>query len=223
MEWKDKLTILLHIIFDLQTIHSQNFIHRDLHSGNILQNSQTDANIADLGLLKSVDTPEYNGVYGVLPYIAPEVLIGKPYTAASDIYSFGIIMWEISSGKPSYYDRKHDGILAKEIYDGLRPTFAKEIPLIYVQLANQCMSANASERPSASDLQEYIDSWAKKAFYIKIFKDADININKHESESSNNCINTMFSYKSIARLIGSEHTNLKDSSENQFCILDNLM
>ncbi|KAF0410786.1 hypothetical protein F8M41_008231, partial [Gigaspora margarita] len=105
------------------------------------------------------------------------------------------------------------------------PTFAKEIPQIYVVLANQCMSANASERPLASELQKYLDSWTK-GLYIKIFKDADININKHESGSSNNCVNTMISYKSIARLIGSEHTRLKDFSEdelNQFCIFDNLM
>ncbi|RIA86791.1 kinase-like domain-containing protein, partial [Glomus cerebriforme] len=52
--------------------------------------------ISDLGLCRPVNQPNVNNdVYGVLPYIAPEVLRGKPYTKAADIYSFGIIMWEM--------------------------------------------------------------------------------------------------------------------------------
>ncbi|CAG8800851.1 36417_t:CDS:1, partial [Racocetra persica] len=87
-----------------------------------------------------------------------------------------------------------------------------EIPQIYVGLANECMSANASERPSASELQEYLDSWTKKSCYIKTFKEADTI--KHESGPLNNC---MISYQLVKRLIDLKPTNLKkNTSDSDF-------
>ncbi|CAG8778951.1 8820_t:CDS:1, partial [Ambispora leptoticha] len=94
MKWSEKLSLLSNIAFDLQLIHSHNIIHRDLHSGNILQNKLYSAYIGDLGIAISIDEEsetKFKGVYGNLPYISPEVLQGKSYEKLSDIYSFGII------------------------------------------------------------------------------------------------------------------------------------
>ena len=74
------------------------------------------------------------GVYGVLPYIAPEVLRGKPYTQASDIYSFSMIMWEFISGVPPFDDRPHDIQLSLSICKGERPEFIKNTPECYTNL-----------------------------------------------------------------------------------------
>src|SRR6266498_2994797 len=132
LKWEDKLEILLNIIHNLEFIHDKNYIHKDLHSGNILQfyyNGRIDTKITDLGLAQLVDnsnSPDSISVCGVLPYIAPEILNGKPYTKASDIYSFGIIMIEVSTGKPPYGSVSHDGKLALAICNGLRPTVTKE-------------------------------------------------------------------------------------------------
>ena len=57
--------------------------------------------------------------YGVLPLVAPEILRRQNYTKASDIYSFGIIMYEVISALPPYYDKSHDENLAIKIYYGL--------------------------------------------------------------------------------------------------------
>ena len=43
-----------------------------------------------------------NEIFGVIPYLAPEVLTGKPYTKKSDVYSFGMIMWEFTTGKKPF-------------------------------------------------------------------------------------------------------------------------
>ncbi|UZO26944.1 uncharacterized protein OCT59_019154 [Rhizophagus irregularis] len=51
-----------------------------------------------------------------ITYVAPEVLRGKEYTQASDIYGFGIIAYEICTGLPPYYDIAHDEFLAMKIY-----------------------------------------------------------------------------------------------------------
>ena len=82
-------------------------IHKDLHSGNILQfyyQGWCDTRISDLGLAQLIHNSNSSKICGALPYIAPEILNGKPYTFASDIYSFGIIMVEVSTGKPPYTD-----------------------------------------------------------------------------------------------------------------------
>ena len=98
-------------------------------------------------------------VCGVLPYIAPEVLNGEPYTLSSDIYSFGIIMTEFSSGKPPFHKRKHDAILALDICNGLRPEFGKGTPEFYKKLAHKCMNANPDQRPTANELYEIFYFW----------------------------------------------------------------
>ncbi|CAG8798537.1 1554_t:CDS:1, partial [Racocetra fulgida] len=69
-----------------------------LHSGNILLKEQYEAYI-ELGSSISVDEKQDNNIYGVLPYLAPEVLKGEQFTQAADIYSFGIIMIELLTGQ----------------------------------------------------------------------------------------------------------------------------
>ncbi|GES87663.1 kinase-like domain-containing protein [Rhizophagus clarus] len=104
-------------------------------------------------------TKSDNKIYGVLPNIAPEVLNGEPYALSSDIYSFGIVMVELSSGKPPFHERKHDNSLALEICNGLRPEFGKGTPEIYKKLAHRCMNANPNQRPTASELREILNFW----------------------------------------------------------------
>ncbi|RIB02817.1 kinase-like domain-containing protein [Gigaspora rosea] len=172
LSWKKKLELLLGISKDLAKIHDAGYIHCDIHSGNILINECINGNIisyiSDLGLSRTTDELSLeDGIYGVLPYIAPEVLIKQPYTTAADIYSFGIIMSEISTGKLPYCDVKHNEDLAIKIYAGLRPEFAKGTPECYIQLANQCMDANPSNRPSASEICKKLEDW-----YLKIRAEA---------------------------------------------------
>src|SRR6185437_5575994 len=99
MKWKDKLNVLYSIASDLESIHSQELIHRDLHSGNILQDHLHSAYITDLGLSTSSSVNQKKEINGIMPYVAPEVLLDKPFTQAADIYGFGVIMSEISTGK----------------------------------------------------------------------------------------------------------------------------
>src|SRR5205085_7578350 len=75
-----------------------------------------------------------NDVYGVIPYMAPEVLRGKPYTPASDIYSFAMIMWELTSGVPPFDNRAHDFHLSLSICKGERPEIIEGTPQCYIDL-----------------------------------------------------------------------------------------
>ncbi len=118
--WIIKLLKLAYILNGLEIIHQQKFIHCDFHHGNILNPySNYILSISDLGLCRPVEyfqsLSKNNDIYGVLPFVAPEVLKGGVYTAASDIYSFSMIMWEFTSGIPPFDDRKHDLHLALNI------------------------------------------------------------------------------------------------------------
>src|SRR5205823_9840987 len=90
-----------------------------------------------------------SNTYGVLPYIAPEILRGQIYTKASDIYSFSIIMYEVISGLPPYHDVSHDKILAIKICQGFRPKFNIKVPKLIVHLIKRCLDANPLNRPTA--------------------------------------------------------------------------
>ena len=81
LKWKDKIQILYSIISGLNIIHQEQLTHRDLHSGNILHFEKLPQKvmIADLGLTALVNQ-EPSSIIGVVPYIAPEVLNGEPYT-----------------------------------------------------------------------------------------------------------------------------------------------
>ncbi|PKC65878.1 kinase-like protein [Rhizophagus irregularis] len=157
--WKDKIYWLLNVAIDLENIHGLGYLHKDLHSGNILQKDKS-SYISDFGLSGPANEHKLNDkVYGVLPYIAPEVLNNEPYTPSSDIYSFGVIMAELSSGKPPFYDKKHNYNLALDICNGLRPEFGKRTPEIYRKLAYKCMDANLKHRPKADELRKIFSYW----------------------------------------------------------------
>ncbi|RIB16812.1 kinase-like domain-containing protein [Gigaspora rosea] len=149
---------------DLRIIHSHDLIHRDLHSGNILQSDLKSAYIADLGLSLAANIPSKSrsgGIFGILPYIAPEVLINQHYTKASDIYSFGIIMWEILYGKAVSYNQK---LSTSELcflmcYHDLKPAVNKDAPQCYVNLMRKCWDKNSEKRLSAKDLCEIFEKW----------------------------------------------------------------
>src|SRR5438034_7546895 len=107
--WKQKLHMLYTIIIGLYEIHNQDLIHCDFHDGNILSHGENNIYISDLGLCRPIQTSlEKDNIYGVVPFMAPEILRGKPYTPDSDIYGFSMIMWEFTSGVTPFNDRAHD-------------------------------------------------------------------------------------------------------------------
>ncbi|CAB5373289.1 unnamed protein product [Rhizophagus irregularis] len=156
--WKRKIEYFHLILIDLRDLHELGYCHKDFHSGNILQAGAIC--ISDFGLSGPANEQKSDGkVYGVMPYIAPEVLNGEPYTSSSDIYSVGVVMAELSSGKPPFYNKKHDLSLALAICNGLRPEFGKGTPEIYKKLAYRCMNSNPNERPTADELYEIFKFW----------------------------------------------------------------
>ncbi|PKK73650.1 kinase-like protein [Rhizophagus irregularis] len=159
--WRRKLDILRNIVAGLEIIHVTGMTHRDLHTGNILQFKDLlyPSRITDLGLSKQASEEKTEKIIGVIPYIAPEVLNNKPYSEASDIYSFAMILWEVGTGEKPYADLPYDDALALQIKRGRRPNIPKEMPECYATLIRNCWDSDPQKRPTALDIKEKIMKW----------------------------------------------------------------
>ena len=134
-------------------IHGKNYIHHDLHSGNIFSYVNW-SEIGDLGLCQQVvdkkDNPDK--IFGVIPYLAPEVLSKKPYTKGLDIYSFGMIMCEFTTGRKPFHDRPHNHCLITDILKGERPQITDDTPEFYAKLMKRCWDYSPENRPTANEI-----------------------------------------------------------------------
>ena len=167
LTWTERVNIAFIIIHALERIHRENAIHRDLHSGNVLFKQTGQAfYISDLGFCGPADK-SLNSVYGNLPYIAPEVIIGKETTFASDIYSVGMLMWELSSGQPPFINYNHDYDLAMKIVNGMRPKILPGTPLEYRKLMEQCWDAELEKRPNIKSINRELRELTRLYFKIK--------------------------------------------------------
>ncbi|EXX50228.1 Cdc15p [Rhizophagus irregularis DAOM 197198w] len=163
LTWKDRMKIIDEITLALYYIHVEKAMHRDLHSGNILY-SQLNNHwyISDLGFCGPADKSS-TSIYGNLPYIAPEVIVGREYTFASDIYSIAILMWEISSGQPPFINYEHENDIVMNIINGIRPKIVPGTPLEYKNLMKECWDADPLKRPTA---YKHFGEKCKKLIYI---------------------------------------------------------
>ncbi|EXX53147.1 uncharacterized protein OCT59_004397 [Rhizophagus irregularis] len=195
LEYGNKIRYLLWIMDGLSTIHDDGKVHKDFHSGNVLVDDELPA-ISDLGMCQPADDNERKGIYGVIPYMAPEVLCGYKYTKAADIYSFGIIMNELMSEEIPYNDISHDNNLAVKICKGFRPKISEDTPKLIADLIIKCWDAKAENRPTAKELfqilREYVGEINVKdgEIYSQIKECEKIKENKsknitNENESKN--------------------------------------
>ncbi|RHZ83021.1 hypothetical protein Glove_100g27 [Diversispora epigaea] len=204
--WEDKLGIIYDIANALAVIHENGFVHCDLHPGNTLK-GEFGTYLSDLGLCKPVNyqLKKTDEVFGIIPYMAPEVLDGKPYTPASDVYSLGIIIWELAARKAPFKDRPHDANLIMDIFDGRTfPKTNKTIPYKIEELMKSCCHKDPSKRPSSKEIVRtayVLHSTLKYEYenieYYESFKKADEEIEKSWTNVNNDDDDDDDDYKSI--------------------------
>ncbi len=150
--WDQRLNKIYDVCLALHDIHKHRLMHKDLHPGNIFVDS-TFAYIGDFGFcIPANENLSNKNIYGVVPYMAPEILRGKPHTLASDIYSLGVIINEIITVVPPFSDQPHDPFLALDTCRGLRPTIRAETPNSLKELIEKCWDANPENRPTSKEI-----------------------------------------------------------------------
>ncbi|RIA99243.1 kinase-like domain-containing protein [Glomus cerebriforme] len=160
LNWERKINILLKISVALQDIHSSGFTHRNLHGGNILLHDDHEyPKISDLTLSKYIDDNKNQKFYGVLPFVAPEILRGEEFSSAADIYSFSMLMWQVSSGIPPFSNKPYDNQLAIDICNGKRPKIVSKTPKSFSTLMERCWDADPSLRPNVQEITAMLFRW----------------------------------------------------------------
>ncbi|RHZ86455.1 hypothetical protein Glove_50g39 [Diversispora epigaea] len=225
INWFQKLYNLWHLSYRLKNIHKLDIVHQDFHPGNILSsNFKGGLEISDFGLSKLIganpNNPEKKNIVGVLPYISPEVLSGdEEYTKASDIYSFGIIAYEIITGFPPYPDVPHDKDLAMRICNGLRPKIPFHTPKLITRTIMRCWDARVTLRPTFEELYDELrEYYWDYDDYLKEGKNKDseivIQIKKAEEFSANQNHSRGSIWKNISRIFHwrKESTNINSET-----------
>ncbi|RHZ84483.1 hypothetical protein Glove_81g67 [Diversispora epigaea] len=159
LTWYKKSWILTTIAYGLANIHGKGLMHKDFHSGNVVNQDLIKCYITDFGLCKPVTENDPEKIYGVIPYMSPETLSRGEYTQASDIYSFGMVMIEILTSYPPYYNIPHDANLVMGICKGLKPEIKCEIPQFFKEIMEKCRNFEPFNRPTAKELEIQFDKY----------------------------------------------------------------
>ncbi|GAX73010.1 hypothetical protein CEUSTIGMA_g462.t1 [Chlamydomonas eustigma] len=169
------LAMLIEVATAVQYLHASGFIHCDLKPENILLKvTQGDGNgiiakVSDFGMseLLSSGGPVMGDLGGTVTHIAPEIVTQKMVTKACDVYSFGIVMYEVYTCQRPYADiinstrdkkLRNKTILTQVTQEGRRPEFPLYAPSSYVRLAQRCWAADPLQRPTFAEVVKELKS-----------------------------------------------------------------
>jgi len=142
----------------LAYLHAKDILHRDLKSNNILLNEKYCAKISDFGLsklkleIKSTSTTSTARQTGTIRWRAPELFKrGAIASKASDIYSYGMILWELVTRKLPFNDAADETTVMGWIKDGEQENIPEDCPEVWKEIITSCWSA-PENRPQAKEI-----------------------------------------------------------------------
>jgi ankyrin repeat protein len=153
-----QLSFALDIAKGLAYLHKKHVIHRDFKSANILVNAAGIPKLADFGLSKidAVSVRTFVERSHAVAWLAPECFKFKfEYTESSDIYSFGVTLWEIATGQKPVIDENR---LSDYVSIGPRQAIPKDIHPVMQTLIQSCWSLEPSKRPDAKTLIDQLQA-----------------------------------------------------------------
>ncbi|XP_016897841.1 ephrin type-A receptor 3-like isoform X2 [Cynoglossus semilaevis] len=146
----------------MKYLSDMSYVHRDLAARNILVNSNLVCKVSDFGLSRVLeDDPEaaYTTRGGKIPirWTAPEAIAYRKFTSASDVWSYGIVMWEvISYGERPYWEMSNQDVI-KAIDEGYRLPAPMDCPVVLHQLMLDCWEKGRSDRPKFGQIVTILD------------------------------------------------------------------
>ena len=155
-------TIALNIAQGLSYLHSQKIIHRDLKSLNILLNENYQAKICDFGLSKiklesnSINTKQT--IIGTTRWIAPELFLDQKLSPnySTDIYSYGMILWEISSRELPFKNATNEFMVGAWIMNGRQEVIPENCPKSYADIIKICWEV-PDKRPVVEEIVQLLE------------------------------------------------------------------
>ncbi|KAL9272013.1 putative serine/threonine-protein kinase SIS8 [Drosera capensis] len=159
LDRRKRIIIAMDAAFGMEYLHSKNIVHFDLKCDNLLVNlkdpSRPICKVGDFGLSKiKRNTLVSGGVRGTLPWMAPELLNGSSNKVSEkvDVFSFGIVLWEILTGEEPYANMHYGAIIGGIVNNTLRPPLPSTCDPEWRRLMEQCWAPNPASRPSFTEI-----------------------------------------------------------------------
>ncbi|KAH8583376.1 kinase domain-containing [Cryptosporidium sp. chipmunk genotype I] len=142
-------------------LHENGVLHCDLKSSNILLSGNFNVKIGDFGLSTLMESPleirKMLGCVGTHHWMAPEILRGEGFTKSADVYSFGIILWEMITKKIPHEDLNINHIVASVGYGHKKLIIPENIPSTIKSVIKKTWSRNVRNRPNFKQLTNIFD------------------------------------------------------------------
>ena len=154
----------INIAAGLEYLAQNHFVHRDLATRNCLINGHLFVKISDFGLSKDIYSRDYYklGEKSVLPirWMPPEAIVFSKFSTQSDIWSFGIVLWEIfSGGAQPYYTLSNEEVIEYVTNEKVLRC-PSGCPSEIYDLIVDCWATNPEDRPTASELHTGLLNWS---------------------------------------------------------------
>jgi hypothetical protein len=160
--------LALQICSGLKEAHTQGIVHRDLKPENVMIDSRGNVKIMDFGIARSMEaaTRITGAMIGTPAYMAPEQVAGKPVDYRTDIYSLGLMLYEIFTGKPAFVADNPVAVALKQMRESPAPPHEIEpaIPVSIERAILKCIEKEPAKRfQSVSELENALTSSASRA------------------------------------------------------------
>jgi len=164
-----RIDMAIDIATGVQFLHSRNIIHRDLKSSNLLVDADFHVVLSDFGVSRVVSREKTMTTdIGTPEWMAPEVLDGRRYSEKADVYSFGIILWELITRELPFSDVDRFQISIAVCVRKQRPKLPKNCHPVLARLVTRCWDHSPDKRPNFTEILEELTK-LKETFVGAIF------------------------------------------------------
>jgi serine/threonine protein kinase len=148
------LRIALEVARGMDYLHKRKIVHRDLKAANLLLDDTGVVKIADFGVARVLDgAGVMTAETGTYRWMAPEVIEHAPYGAKADVFSFGIVLWELLTGKVPYSELTPLQAAVGVVQKGLRPALPPNCPPPLADMIRLCWQKSPDVRPTFESLK----------------------------------------------------------------------
>ncbi|KIX14834.1 hypothetical protein X474_06730 [Dethiosulfatarculus sandiegensis] len=163
LEEKEIIRLSGQVLSALGEAHKKGIIHRDIKPDNVMVDSRGDAVVMDFGIAKAALQPSYTmagSFVGTVHYASPEQARGKPVDARSDLYSWGVVMYEMAVGKAPFSGQDTTSVLYQHVHESPRPAHEEttRISAALSGIIDKALSKDPDRRfSSAADFMETLN------------------------------------------------------------------